>query len=146
MNDETPTLYLPEVTPGMIASNLADCHSVVRPSFCATASNRSTSKPMIVLPSASRYSFGAYEESVPMVSLPAALISAGTLSASDVSAEAVGTGVPAPVSPDSSPQADRETVIANAALRPTIARRKGVVRNIVVNSSMVFRVTQATPR
>jgi hypothetical protein len=73
-------------------------------------------------------------------------MSAGTLSASDVSAEADGTVVPAPGVSDSSPQADRETVIAKAALRPTIARRKGVVRNIVVNSSMVFRVPQATPR
>src|SRR3954452_3969710 len=122
VNDETPTLYLPEVTPGMIASNLADSHCVVRPSFCATALNRSTSKPMIVLPSASRYSLGAYVESVPMVSLPAALISAGTLSASEVSAEADGTVAPDPVpgSADSSPQADKETVIANAAVRPTI--------------------------
>ena len=50
VNDETPTVYLPELTPGMIASNFADCHSVVRPSFWATALNRSTSKPMIVLP------------------------------------------------------------------------------------------------
>src|SRR6188768_3719510 len=115
VNDETPTVYLPEVTPGMIASNFADCHSAVRPSFCATALNRSTSKPTTVLPSASRNSFGAYVESVPMMSLPDALISAGTLSASDVSAEADGTGAPDPVpgSADSSPQAARETVIAN---------------------------------
>jgi len=49
-----------------------------------------------------------------------------------------GTVVVEPVSPDSSPQADRETVNATAALRPTIARRMGVVRYIVVNSSMVF--------
>src|SRR6266508_2549166 len=52
VNDETPTSYFPDSTPGMIASNLADVHWVVRPSLAATALNRSTSKPMSILPSA----------------------------------------------------------------------------------------------
>src|ERR1700712_2459658 len=96
VNDETPTLYLALLTPGMMLSNVADCHSVVRPSFCATALNRSTSKPITVLPSASRNSLGAYDESVPMISLPAALMSAGTFADSESSADADATGGPAP--------------------------------------------------
>src|SRR3712207_1485290 len=131
VNDETPMLYFLLVTPGMMLSNEADCHSVARPSFCATALNRSTSTPLTVLPSASRNSFGAYVESVPMMIFPADLIAAGTLSASAVSAEADGTGVPEPVSLDSSPQADSDTVIAAATARPRIARRPDEMRNIV---------------
>jgi len=58
VNDETPASYLPDWRPGMIASNTADSYSVFRPSLAATALNRSTSKPMTVLPSVSRNSFG----------------------------------------------------------------------------------------
>src|SRR6266498_405311 len=82
VNDETPTSYFQDSTPGMIASNLADVHWVVRPSLAATALNRSTSKPMTVLPSVSRNSLGASVESVPMSSLPSALAAAGTFAAS----------------------------------------------------------------
>src|SRR5689334_10027400 len=132
VNDETPTLYFLVPTPGMMLSNDADCHSVVRPSFWPTALNRSTSNPMTVLPSASRNSLGAYVESVPMTSLPADLMSAGTLSARLVSAEALAAGVePVPVLlPDSEPQAATEVVSATATASPRIARRPGEVRNI----------------
>src|SRR3954447_8544649 len=110
VKEETPTVYLPELTPGMMLSNVADCHSVVRPSFAATALNRSTSKPITVLPSVSTYSLGAYVESVPMVSLPADLIAAGTLAASAASTAVDGVAeagaAPVEVSPPvSSPQA-----------------------------------------
>src|SRR3954451_5332616 len=94
VNDETPTLYLPVPTPGMMLSKLADCQSVVRPNFCATALNRSTSNPMTVLPSVSRNSLGAYDESVPMISLPDALMSAGTFAASALSTVDDGAGAP----------------------------------------------------
>jgi hypothetical protein len=75
-------------------------------------------------------SLGAYVESVPMTSLPAALMSAGTLSASEVSAEALGAGVPPELLSDSLPQADSETVNAAATATPRIARRPGVMRNM----------------
>ena len=51
VNDETPISYLPEDTPGMIALNGAGLNSAFSPSLAATALNRSTSKPMTVLPS-----------------------------------------------------------------------------------------------
>src|SRR4051794_32598732 len=108
VNDETPTLYLPVPTPGMMLSNVADCHCVVRPSLPATALKRSTSKPITVLPSASRNSLGAYVESVPMTSLPADLMSAGTFAASALSTDDEGAGAPEPLPaslPDSWPQA-----------------------------------------
>ena len=59
VNEETPTSYLPEPTPAMIESNDAVWKSASRPSFCATALNRSTSKPTIVSPSLSMNSLGA---------------------------------------------------------------------------------------
>src|SRR4051794_234063 len=114
VNEDTPTLYLPVLTPGMMPSNDADCHSVFRPSLPATALNRSTSKPFTVLPSVSRNSLGAYVESVPMVSLPADLMFAGTLAASAVSTDEDGAGaepVPVPLSFDSPPHAASVTVM-----------------------------------
>src|SRR3954469_12899970 len=114
VNDETPVPYLPGLTPGMMLSNVADCHCVVRPNLPATALNRSTSKPITVLPSVSRNSFGAYVESVPMISLPADWISAGTFAASAASTEDDAAGAPVdpvPVPPpDSDPQAAIDTV------------------------------------
>src|SRR3954454_7383580 len=116
VNEETPAPYFLLVTPGMMLSKVADCHCVVRPSFWAIALNRSTSNPMTVLPSASRNSLGAYVESVPMISLPADLMSGGALSARPVWAEALAAGAePAPLlSPDSEPQAAIEVVSAAA--------------------------------
>src|SRR3954464_5809464 len=109
VNDETTTLYFLLATPGMMLSKVADCHSAFRPSLPATALNRSTSKPMTVLPSASRNSLGAYDESVPLTSLPADLMSAGTFAASAASTAVLADGAePALVpgsSPDSEPQA-----------------------------------------
>src|SRR4051794_14434111 len=134
VNDETPMLYLPEPTPGMIASNFADCQSVVRPSLPATALNRSTSKPMTVLPSVSRYSLGAYDESVPTMIFPADLSAAGTFAASALSTadDAAGEPPPDPVSVplDSLPQAASDTVKAAAAATPSTARRVGLLRNM----------------
>ena len=51
--------YLPLLTPRMIESKPVGTHSVLTPNLAATASNRSTSMPMTVLPSVSRNSFGA---------------------------------------------------------------------------------------
>src|SRR4051795_4452589 len=82
VNEDTPTLYFPVPTPGMMLLNDADCHSVFRPSLAATALNSSTSKPFTVLPSVSRNSLGAYVESVPMVIVPSLLTEAGTWPAS----------------------------------------------------------------
>src|SRR5919107_512393 len=126
VNDETPALYLPVFTPGMMLSNVADCHWVVRPNLPARALNRSTSKPITVLPSVSRNSFGAYVESVPMRSLPADLISAGIFAASAVSTDDDGAGAPAEPVPlplsDSEPQAAIDTVSVAATARPTSER------------------------
>ena len=55
---ETPTSYLPLCTPRMIASNAEGTHCVLTPNLAMTASKSSTSMPMTVLPSASRYSLG----------------------------------------------------------------------------------------
>src|SRR5262245_12072352 len=93
VNDETPMSYLPDVTPGMIASNGADTHCVLMPSFPATALKRSTSKPITVLPSVSRNSLGGYVESVPMTIVPFDLIAAGTFAASDGSTDDAIVGV-----------------------------------------------------
>src|SRR6266511_3886366 len=126
VNDETPALYLPEFTPGMILPNVADCHSVVRPSLAATALNRSTSKPITVLPSVSRNSLGAYVESVPTISFPAALMSAGTFAASALSTDddAAGAVAPVPEPPfDSPPQAAIDAVSAATTAKPRIACR-----------------------
>src|SRR5919199_6183265 len=133
VKDETPTLYLPVPTPGMMLSNVADCHWVVNPSLPATALNRSTSKPITVLPSVSRNSLGAYVESVPMTSLPADLIWDGTFAASAASADAEGAEPPAepvPVPPpDSEPQAAIDTVNAAATASPRTSRRGWKVQN-----------------
>ena len=59
VNEETPTSYRLEPTPAMIESNEADSNSASKPSFWATAENRSTSKPTIVSPSSSMNSLGA---------------------------------------------------------------------------------------
>src|ERR1043165_6619992 len=87
VKEETPAAYFLLVTPGMMLSNLADCHSVVRPSFWATALNRSTSKPSTVLPSVARNSLGAYVASTPMVMVPSDLMASGTICASALSAD-----------------------------------------------------------
>src|SRR3954449_11292444 len=134
VNEETPTVYFLLATPGMMLSNEADCHSVVRPSLPATALNRSTSKPMTVLPSVSRYSLGAYDESVPTMIFPADLSAAGTFAASALSTadDAAGEPPPDPVSVplDSLPQAASDTVKAAAAATPSTARRVGLLRNM----------------
>src|SRR2546430_1771286 len=115
VNEDTPSSYLPDCTPGMMSSNFADCQSVFRPSLLATALNRSTSNPMTVLPSVSRNSLGAYDESVPMLIVPADLIDAGTFAASALSTELVTAGAPPPLEllP---PQADMPAAIASTAI------------------------------
>src|SRR5438270_1562546 len=81
VNDETPASYFPEPTPAMIESNPAVWNSALRPSFCATRLNRSTSKPWMVDPSAATNSLGAYVVSLPTTILPSALMLAGTFAA-----------------------------------------------------------------
>src|SRR3954451_5368703 len=134
VNEDTPTLYFPVPTPGMMLLNDADCHSVFRPSLAATALNSSTSKPFTVLPSVSRNSLGAYVESVPMVSFPADLMSAGTFAARALSTDDDGVGaepVPVPLlSFDSPPHAASATVMVAAAITPRTARRARELRNM----------------
>ena len=125
-----PASYLPDCTPGMMSSNFADCHSVFRPSFCATALNRSTSKPITVLPSVSRNSLGAYVESVPMMILPADLIDAGTLAASAVSTEVVTAGAP-PEVPLLLPQPAMANATANTPITPSQTRVRGPVKELI---------------
>ena len=58
LKEETPTSYFPLLTPRMIESKPVGIHSVLTPNLAMTASKSSTSIPMTVLPSVSRYSFG----------------------------------------------------------------------------------------
>ena len=68
VNDEMPISYL-DPTDGMIESKFAVSGSASRPNTCAKALAMSTSKPTGVLPSSARNSAGAYDVSMPMVSL-----------------------------------------------------------------------------
>gem|GEM_PF-4413092 len=69
VNDEMPMSYLAP-TAGIIESKFAVSGSASRPNTPASALAMSTSKPTGVLPSAARNSAGAYDVSMPMVSLP----------------------------------------------------------------------------
>ncbi len=90
-NEDMPSSYLAPSMPGMIPENALFWNSAVRPSFCATAVPRSTSMPMIVLPSVSVNSFGGYDASVPKTILPSARRPpAGTIAASASSLVTVG--------------------------------------------------------
>src|SRR5919199_22969 len=137
VNEETPTSYRPEPTPAMIESNGAVSNCASRPSFCATSSNRSTSKPMIVWPSSARNSLGAYVLSLPTVITPSSATAGGTRAASASSAATLGSGSlvaaappapvlpPAPLSPESPPQPARTRVrpaTAATAARPRRVR------------------------
>src|SRR5665213_1282383 len=77
----------------MIASKVTFWKLAFRPSFAAIAFPRSTSRPMMVLPSVSKYSLGAYDASVAILSTPADLIAAGNSDAG--SAAALPAGVDA---------------------------------------------------
>src|SRR3954454_5596874 len=130
VKEETPASYLPESTPAMIESNGAVANSAFRPSLAATRSKRSTSKPMIVFPSASRNSAGAYVVSLPTEILPSAETAAGTLATRAGSAETLGSGVPELPEPpedddeleESPPQPASSrapaSVVARTAVRP----------------------------
>src|SRR6478752_891523 len=145
---ETPMSYLPLVTPRMIVSNPAGCHSVLRPSLAATALNTSTSKPSTVLPSAPSISLGAYVGSVPIVMTPLLLRAAGTLAASAWSTPPPAGVVAAPpdaepplpglVDREFDPQADSERP---AATRPVTAMRD--MRRMLVGS---FRAMQRSSK
>ncbi len=76
----------------MIASNVTFWKFAFRPSFAAIALPRSTSRPMMVLPSVSKYSFGAYDASVAMFRVPADLIAAGTSDAGSAAAAELAAG------------------------------------------------------
>src|SRR3954447_25766763 len=121
VKEETAASYLPELTPAMIESNGAVANSAFRPSLAATRSKRSTSKPMIVFPSASRNSAGAYVVSLPTEIFPSADTAAGTFAANAGSAETLGSGVPEL----SAPPADEEE-----SLPPQPARRRAPVRAV----------------
>src|SRR3954452_2687458 len=124
VNEETPASNFPDPTFWVGGSNAAVLHSVVRPSLAATASNRSTSKPMTVLPSVSRYSFGGYVESVPIEMTPSLLMSAGTLLASALSTDDFVSTWSLPPPDELPPHA---TVNARSATRLlTPAARRGV--------------------
>src|SRR5918994_86265 len=119
---ETPMSYLPLWTPRMIASKAEGTHSVLTPNFAMTASKRSTSMPMTVLPSVSRYSLGWYVASVPTTMVPALLIFSGSFATSawsgpEAEAEAVGAAlVVAPTSDsESEPHALRASAVVAAA-------------------------------
>jgi hypothetical protein len=58
VKDETPTSYLPALDAEDDRVEGGGTHSVLTPNLAMTASKRSTSMPMTVLPSASRYSLG----------------------------------------------------------------------------------------
>ena len=58
VKDETPMSNFPLPTPVMIESNAEGTHSVFNPNLAMAASKSSTSMPMTVFPSVSRYSFG----------------------------------------------------------------------------------------
>src|SRR5690349_14258739 len=89
VNEETPTSYLPEVTPRMMVSKPAFWNWALRPSLAATALKRSTSMPTMVLPSVSMNSLGAYDASEPTRIVPLSLIFCGTLAARAESTEAL---------------------------------------------------------
>ena len=81
VNELIQTSYLLP-SPVMIASNGAVVNSKGTPRTSPTASPRSTSNPMIVVPSVSRNSLGGYVLSVPTTTLPAVTRAAGTIAAS----------------------------------------------------------------
>src|SRR5213078_179483 len=107
VNDDTPSSYLPDCTPGMMSSNFADCQSVFRPSFAATALNRSTSNPMTVLPSV--------------------LMAAGTFAASAESTAVDGVGPAVPDSLFFSPHAASGSASAATASTATAKRLERVM-------------------
>ncbi len=78
VNEETPMSYL-EPMAGMIESKFAVCGSALSPKMFAMALTKSTSKPTGVLPSSARNSAGAYDVSMPTVSLPSLVTDSGSI-------------------------------------------------------------------
>ena len=78
VNDETPISYF-EPIDGMIELKFDVCGSASRPNVFANALTMSTSKPTGVLPSAARNSAGAYDVSMPTVSLPSLVTEDGSI-------------------------------------------------------------------
>ena len=78
VNDEMPMSYLAP-TAGIIESKFAVSGSASRPNTPASALAMSTSKPTGVLPSAARNSAGAYDVSMPTVSLPSLVTEDGSI-------------------------------------------------------------------
>ena len=70
VNDDMPSSYFLAAMPGRMPSNALFWNSTSRPSFWPTALPRSTSMPMIVVPSVSTNSLGAYDASEPTTILP----------------------------------------------------------------------------
>ena len=94
-NDDMPSSYFPPWMPGMMPGKALFWNSAVSPSFCATAVPRSTSMPMIVVPSGAVNSFGGYEASVPNTILPSAATLCGTFAASASSFVGAGSALDA---------------------------------------------------
>ena len=66
---------------GMIESKFDVCGTASRPNILASAFAISTSKPIGVLPSSARNSAGAYDVSMPTVSLPSLVTDSGSIAA-----------------------------------------------------------------
>src|SRR5690349_12920402 len=94
--------------PGMIVSNPAFWKSALTPSLAARASPSSTSQPTIFWLEGSTDSLGGYDASVPMVSLPSALIESGTEAAQVLVALAAGAAPIVPLPEEPPPHALRE--------------------------------------
>ena len=93
VNDDMPSSYFLAAMPGRMPSNALFWNSTSRPSFWPTALPRSTSMPMIVVPSASTNSLGAYDASEPTTILPSDAMSDGTSLASASSFCTAGAGL-----------------------------------------------------
>jgi hypothetical protein len=91
VNEDMPSSYFLAAMPGRMPSNALFWNSTCRPSFWPMALPRSTSMPMIVVPSAAKNSLGAYDASEPTTILPSDATSGGTSAASAASFCTVGT-------------------------------------------------------
>jgi hypothetical protein len=93
VNDDMPSSYFLAAMPGRMPSNALFWNSTSSPSFWPTAFPRSTSIPMIVVPSVSTNSLGAYDASEPTTILPSDATSDGTSLASASSFCTAGAGL-----------------------------------------------------
>src|SRR5690554_1310095 len=119
---------VPSTTPGMIESNDTSLYSKVTPSFCATASARSTVQPANS-PFSSWYSFGWYSgliatERVSPIPSGSNATAAGSASTTIFSSR---RGVSAPVHPVSSSAETAKAATSPCLIRITVPRKFAVV-------------------